>query len=74
LKFEIRCWLLVTGILPRKPRLLGGDEEAGIKKIKINYRDAPRFARGASLVFLTLGILDTLGTFSNHYNSRTLLS
>jgi hypothetical protein len=41
---------MITGILPRKPRLLGGDEEAGIKKIKINYRDAPRFARGASQI------------------------
>jgi hypothetical protein len=41
---------MITGILPLHPRLLGGDEEAGFKKIKINYRDAPRFARGASQI------------------------
>jgi hypothetical protein len=43
-----------TGTLTRKPRLLGGDEEAGIKKIKINYRDATRFARGIRIQCLTL--------------------
>jgi hypothetical protein len=49
-KFWVKKSFMITGILPRKPRLLGGDEEAGIKKIKINYRDAPRFARGASQI------------------------
>jgi len=38
-----------TGTLPLHPRLLGGDEEAGIKKIKINYRDASRPQAGGNI-------------------------
>jgi hypothetical protein len=29
---EVVLLEILTGTLPRKPRLLGGDEEAGIKK------------------------------------------
>ena len=34
--------------LPRKPRLVSGDESAQSKNNKINFRDVPRYARGAS--------------------------
>jgi hypothetical protein len=34
--------------VPRKPRLVGGDESAQSKNKKINFRDAPRCARRAS--------------------------
>jgi hypothetical protein len=36
--------------VPRKPRLVGGDESAQFKNNKLHFRDAPRCARGTSLV------------------------
>jgi len=47
---RVRQKRVFTGSLLRKLRFVGGDKEAGTKKIKINYRDTSRCARRASQI------------------------